>query len=379
VNRTRPGGNVPSARPREFRVYIPTRLSDSGVRVLGRLKESLMPSSNPIKRFLAFSAMLAAGGIVFAQTGTTPPAAQPKPDDLKIILMDGSILAGKLSVNELAIDTKFGPLKVPVDQVQSFMPGLNSHPTFMAQINEYVNNLAADTFADREKAQQALLRIGPDIRGELERLLKTAEAEKANRLQVILDDFQSQAADEDAPKAQGWVKDDVIVTPGFTVVGRITTASFSVVSPFGTLNLKLEDVRQAYREVQEKEDLRKNVSIAGDYFASRIYSNTSVRVAKGDKVHLTASGSIHLSPWNQTSSPDGNPNISNVSIGSGSVPSGTLVGRIGDGGPLFKIGSKHSFTADRAGVLQLGIASPGNYSGNSFPGEYQVKIRVEKK
>src|SRR5204862_412881 len=124
----------------------------------------------------------------------------------KITLMDGSIIAGKLSVADLAIETRFGSLKVPVEQIQSFMPGLGSHPDFQSKINQYVNDLAADTFADREKAQVALLKIGPDLRIELERQSKSAEAEKLNRLQVILDDFQNQAGnDDESPRTGGWV------------------------------------------------------------------------------------------------------------------------------------------------------------------------------
>jgi hypothetical protein len=46
---------------------------------------------------------------------------------------------------------------------------------------------------------------------------------------------------------------------------------------------------------------------------------------------------------------------------------------------VFKVGSKHQFTADKAGVLQFTIAIPGDYTSYQFPGEYQVKIRVVRK
>ena len=341
--------------------------------------------SKPTSGVLAFLTILAAGGIVLAQTGGgTPatPATQPKASDLKITLMDGSVLAGKLSVNDLTIETKYGTLKVPVDQIQSFMPGLGSHPAFQQKINEYVGDLSADTFSDREKAQQALLKIGPDIKSELERQLKGAEAEKANRLQVILDEFSSQAGGDDEPsKSPGWLKEDVIVTQGFTVVGRITTGSFSVSSQYGTLNLKLEDVRQAMREGQEKEDLRKNVAVTGMAFASRQYTTTNLRVAKGDQIVVTASGTLMMTPWgnNQQSTPDGASNFGQIASPQGVIFGGTLVGRIGEGGPMIKLGSKATIVADRPGVLQLGIASQGDYPSYNFPGEYQVKIRIVKK
>jgi len=353
-----------------------------------------------VNTLLGLMALLAAGGIALAAgrggpattspastppttgpaaspTGASTPTAAAKPSDLKLTLMDGSVLAGKLSVSDLAIDTKFGSLRVPVDQIQSFMPGLSSHPQFKQQIVDYVNDLGADLFADREKAQQALMKIGPDIRPELERMAKTAEAEKLNRLQKIIEDFDTMNSDDDN-KAMGWATDDVIVTPGFTVVGRITTPGFSVSSNYGTLNLKLEDIRNAAREVAGPEEIRKNFTVNGTAFSQRLYTNTSIKLSKGDQVIVTATGTLTMTPWgnNQVCTPDGGSNFGSVGAG---IMGGTLVGKIGDGGPMVKLGSKATFTADRAGVFQLGIASQGDYPSYNFPGEYQVKIRVVKK
>src|SRR5437762_2884612 len=93
----------------------------------------------PITAPLATLALLIAALNLPAQTApvAAPAATQPL-SDLKISLMDGSLLTGKLSVSELAIDTKFGPLKVPVDQITGFMPGLHSHPKFQQQLDANV-------------------------------------------------------------------------------------------------------------------------------------------------------------------------------------------------------------------------------------------------
>ena len=101
---------------------------------------------------------------------TVPPPAATKPvSDLKITLMDGSILQGKISVPELTVDTKFGTLKVPLDQIQSFAPGLQSHTQFSQTLQGLINDLASDAFADREKAQAAIVKLGPSVKPELER------------------------------------------------------------------------------------------------------------------------------------------------------------------------------------------------------------------
>ena len=325
---------------------------------------------------------LLAAGLVLGQT--TPPAATaPKPlSDLKISLMDGSLLNGKLSVTELAIDTRFGSLKVPVDQIQSFAPGLNSHPQFQKTLNNLINDLGADAFADREKAQQALAKYGPDIRGELDRQLKLIEKEKderAMRLQKILEDFDA-LTDEDSDKSHAWVKDDVVVTPGFTVVGHITTPGFSIAGNYGTLQIKMEDIREGRRDAAEPDEIRKSISVPGNTIADHSFTSTGIKLVKGDQLIITAGGAVTMTPWggNQQCSPDGASNFGSVQAAQG-IYTGTLIGRVGDANPIFKVGSKLTWTADKPGAFYLGIACQSTYQGTTFPGAYDVKIRVVKK
>lgn len=357
-------------------------------------------SMSMIRRFhVSFSLLavsLASAGVLFAQSRpatapATAPAATPSAapavnpavpaGDLKIVLMDGSIVSGKLSVADLAIDTKFGMLKVPIDQIQSFAPGLQSHPKFQQNLMDNINNLAADAFADREKAQAELTKLGPDIRGELEREVKSAEAEKQMRLQKIIDDFDGGGSDEEIDKSTQWVDDDVIVTPGFTVVGHITTPSFSVSNQYGTLQLKLEDIRRGHRDALEPEEIHKTLSVNGTAITQHAFTNTSIHVERGDKIYVTASGSIQLTPWgnNAQSTPDGAVNGNLGMQQPGNLPGGSLIGKIGDGSAPFRLGSKATITADHAGTLELGVACGGDYSSYQFPGEYQVRIRVVKK
>jgi hypothetical protein len=326
---------------------------------------------------LGLLVMLGSGRFAAAQTA---PAATKPLSDLKITLMDGSLLNGKLSIAEFTVDTRFGTLKVPVDQIQSFRPGLQSHTGLQTTLMGLINDLGADTYATREKAQQAIIKMGPDIRGELVRLAKTVEGERAARLQKIIEDFEAvRGDDEDLGQTGEWSRDDVIVTPGFVVVGRITTPGFAIASNYGTLQVKMEDVREGRREGVEAENIAKNVSVPGAAISQRAYVSTGIKLAKGDQVSITASGSITLTPWgsSRVSTPDGATNVGAVYQG---FQVGTLVLRVGDGGTLTKVGTKLTWTADKAGVLNLGIACPDEYAQSyTFPGEYQVKIRVTKK
>src|SRR5262249_10174376 len=117
-------------------------------------------------------------------------------------------------------------------------------------------------------------------------------------------------------------------------------------------------------------------TVAGTLINTHGYQ-TGLRINKGDQIFVTASGSINMTPWGDTSSdPEGSQNFGTMQPGN--IPGGALIARVGTNAP-FKIGDKHNFTADRTGILDFGIAMQGNYSGNQFPGEYQVKIRVVRK
>ena len=329
----------------------------------------------PLTVLLGIVTLLATVGLLFGQTSA--PATKPD-SDLKIALMDGSLLNGKLSISELAIDTRYGTLKIPVDQIRSFAPGLQSHSQFQQTLNSLVNDLGADTFAVRERAQQAIVKLGPEIRGELDRQAKGLDSERATRLQKIIDDIDAARSDDDADKSRDWMRDDVIVTPAFSIVGHITTAGFSISGSYGTLQVKMEDVREGRRESAEPEDIRKTLSVPGTSIAQRAFINTGIKLVKGDKVTITASGTIVMTPFgnNRQATPDGASNITNPVQG---VNIGTLVGRVGEGATFIKVGSKFTWTADKAGIFFLGIACPDEYASYTFPGEYEAKIRVTRK
>jgi hypothetical protein len=310
------------------------------------------------------------------ELGSSATPAKPA-NELKIALMDGSLLNGKISVSEFTIDTHFGTLKVPIDQIQALTPGLQSHPQFQQNLTSLINDLGSDLFAVREKAQQALTKLGPEIRPELDRQTKGVDSEKASRLQKIIEDLDA-LRDDDFNTSHDWARDDVIVTPGFTIVGHITTPGFSVAGSYGTLQIKIDDIREVRRDTPAPEDIRKSLAVPGASIAQHNFVNTGIKLNKGDQVTITASGSIVMTPFggNRQSSPDGAPNIGGNVQG---MPLGTLVARVGENPAFLKVGSKCTWTADKSGTFFLGIACPEEYSSYSFPGEYAVKIHVVKK
>jgi len=319
-----------------------------------------------------------------ARNAEVPRAERPAvpADFIKLYLMDGSVLAGRLSMKEIVVETQFGKLSVPVASIKSITPGLVSHPALAKELTRLVADLGSSNYNDREKAQQALTKLGASIRDELERHQNDADIERRNRIKVILTEFDQQAEDLDAGEAAeagpSMRQGDTVETTEFTIVGKIVPQSFTVTSLYGDLNVKLADIRKGQRDIGKKDDVRQTFSVDASYLAMRNTLNTNLRVERGDIVSVTADGTITMTPWGAAAvtTPDGAQNYGWFIPGS--IASGTLVGKIGNDS-FMKLGSKTTFTAERSGVLQLAIGMQADYAENQFPGKYTVKVRVQRK
>jgi hypothetical protein len=315
------------------------------------------------------------------EPAATAPAAPTDPEAIKLHLMDGSTICGKLSVAEIEIETSFGTLSVPITAIASFTPGLGSHPTVARDIAALIEDLGSSNFNRREAAHKQLLEMGMSVRAELEHHANDPDTERRSRVKELLEELDQ--LEEDLAEAEdpaGWgryvlIDKDTVVTTDFTVVGQIVPQTFTIESQYGPLTVKLSDIRRGEREVGDTE-IRKVVKVTGQHFAAISMAGTGIRLERGDTVSMAADGSINLSPWNQVSSPEGNQNCGWY-VGN-QIAFGALVAQVGANGPIFKVGSKSSFTADRGGVLYLGFAMQSDYANNNyqFPGEYKVRLRV---
>jgi hypothetical protein len=316
------------------------------------------------------------------------PLAAEDANALRLYLMDGSIIAGQLSLKELAVETKFGTLNVPVNSIQSFTPGLNSHPALAKKIAGLIEDLGSGTFNDRETAQRELVKMGASVRRELERRRDDADAERRTRVRAILTEFEQAQDDvEDTPAektdsdATPFSQLDSVVTSDFTIVGHIVPDAFNVTSAYGPLTVKLSDVRKMQRGAVKKDESPSNFSVTGAHIVINGSLNTNIHVERGDSVTITASGSIVMTPWgNQASTgPDGSANYGWYQRGQSQIPVGALIAKIGNGEDYFKVGSHNTFTAEKAGLLHLAIAMRPEQAGNDFPGRYTVRVRVVRK
>ncbi|HEY1068015.1 MAG TPA: hypothetical protein VGE52_17960 [Pirellulales bacterium] len=314
------------------------------------------------------------------------PASKGSPDGIRLHLMDDSVISGKLTLKELDVETDFGPLKIPVERIVSFTPGLGSHPELSTKIDEYLEDLGSTDFTERENAQRELQKMGVMVRAELEKRQDDPDVERRNRIKKLLtelDELETDSGDfeeDEGKQPEGVViRRDTIVTTDFTIVGKIVPQSFEMASNYGPLKVKLSDIRQALRDVGGRPEIRKSLVVNGSNLVQNDFKSSGVRVTKGDLIEVAADGSITMTPWGDqaVATPDGAPNYGWYIPGQ--IASGTLVGKIGENGQVQKIGRKASFRADRSGTLYFAIAIQNDYAQNGFPGQYNLKLRLKPK
>jgi hypothetical protein len=315
-----------------------------------------------------------------------PPAAPVNPRVVRFHLMDGSMVSGELTIDQISVATEFGELVIPIPALSSFTPGLGSYPTVATGIDELVEKLGSDDYQTREQAHKDLGRMGLKVRRQLEAKKSDENAERKRHVEQLLKDMESLAEEQaelaeegEAEAVTEWIDDDTVVTNQFAMVGKISPQEFVMKSKYGPLNVKLSDIRKMDREQAGQEAVVRRVEVSGTHLAQMSYKDSGIRVEAGDKVTITADGQLVMSPWgnNMSSGPEGGQNFGWYVANK--IPGGALIGKIGNSNEEFKIGGKYSFTAKRSGMLKLAIAMQAQYAqqGYSFPGQYNVRVKVE--
>ena len=314
-----------------------------------------------------------------------PMAERLGPQHIRLHLLDASVIGGDLSVSEINVDTPFGKLVIPIERIRSFQPGLGSYPKLAGEIDTLIKDLGSDDYQTREQAHKSLTAMGVKVRKELERFAADENPEIKRHVGEILKALQEQAdeqADDDEMATdQPWIRLDTVVTTDFTVLGKISPDEFKIASKYGPLTVKLADVKFAERETVVRESFLKNVTVDGANLAQRVFKSSGVRVQTGDKITIKAEGNITMSPWggNAASGPDGMQNYGWYVPNQ--IPGGALVARIGEKGTIFKVGRQSTFVAKTSGVVQLAIGMQAEYAneGYQYPGQYNVKLRIDPK
>ena len=311
------------------------------------------------------------------------PAAKktelPGEQEIRFELWDGTIVAGNINIEYITVETQFGKLDVPVKNIIRMQPGLDSFPQMNEKLNLLVEQLGDRDFQVRESAHRELVVMGPMIRTELGGFEDGGSAERKKHLEKIaeqIDEMMDEEDDEIETESE-LVRGDTIQTLDFTIVGKILQPEFRLSSKYGDLQISLADIKSGDRTWMEtSQSIVKTVNVEGNSFFQSTPVSTKIRVSKGDRIKIRASGNVSWASWgNISSTPDGITNQGNWR----EFTCGTLVARVGSGDNYTKIGSKNEFVAKADGILFLGIAMRDNYAnqaGYQWPGTYKARVTV---
>jgi hypothetical protein len=314
-------------------------------------------------------------------TATQTPKTSIGDQFIRFHMWDGSIIGGEVTVGNIDVETEFGTLQIPINRILKFHPGLDSIPSLKQKISQLVEGLGDKNFDIRESSHRDLLGMGLQLRNEIHRFDDGGSAERKKHLEEIKKQIGELADEldeiENDTVERSLIRGDLIVTSEFSIVGKIKQENFQMASKFGELSVRLGDIKMADRSFNDpKSELRKTVEVGAMAFFQTKPVSTRIRVNRGDRISIRASGTVNWTNWNKTSGPDG---IDDQGQWQG-FNCGTLLARIGNGTDYIKIGDKGDFTAKKSGVLFLGIANRDNYASNSgykWNGEYDAKITVK--
>ena len=315
------------------------------------------------------------------------PKSGTSPEPFRLHLMDGSMVVGEPADGEIVVETEFGTLKIPVDRIRGFTPGLNSRPLLLEKLQSSLEHLGASEEDTRKQSHEHIVAMGPAVRNVLEELGDGGNAERKRHLREILKELATldKQLREDADaraSSPAWIREDMVLTSEFTVFGKISPAKLTIRGKFGELAVPLAKVAAADRGAEIKGVVTKLIAVSGEDLAQRGFKSSNILVRRGDRITVKADGKIRMTRWGSGeifSTPDGGA-LFNWYV-EDKIPGGTLIAKIGSSGKEFKVGGKHEFVAENSGPLLFALAVQEAFSkpGNYFSGHYNVRIKLVPK
>jgi hypothetical protein len=299
-------------------------------------------------------------------------------DEAEVQFANGSTVRMSILQEKIDVLTRYGKLSVPLAEIQRIEFGVHLPAEVAKQVDEALAKLASVHYAEREEGSRELAALGGNAYCALLRAQKSSDQEVARRAEKVLADIRARIPEKELRSRE----DDVIVTPAFTIVGRIVSPALKGRSEyFGNVQLQLPQMRQLKQlhqagEIQLALDASQYGSAHGQWMESGVSVETSTTLL------IVASGTIDIypqTPGQYLSTPKGYGNIA-LTPGARVVPTpvnlrnyaGALFGRVGDNGDAFYIGERYEGAAGKDGKLYLHIVpSPWN---NASVGSYQLKI-----
>ena len=334
-----------------------------------------------------------AGAIGQEKSDKNSPVTKVDPNSIEVRFADESLVKMVLLHSSIEVVTRYGKLTVPASDIRRIEFGLRVPEETTKRIELAVNRLGSADFKQREAACAELLSLRELAFPALQQCVRSTDLEVARRAKDTLKTLVETVPAEKLHLPRY----DTVVALEFTIIGQINAPVLKASTPyFGETNLKLAEVRQMRWLANERE--ASLVVDAGRYGSQQeAWMDTALEVRTGAGMQIAASGMVDLRPapgeaGTYLVGPDGQSSRTarggagmggaaggfpaggrGAIRGFGNVQSpGTLIGRIGEHGQSFVIGSRYDGSATEEGKLYLRIV-PGSNSPESN-GSYSVRI-----
>jgi hypothetical protein len=281
---------------------------------------------------------------------------------------------------KLEIATLYGKLSVPIKDIRTIEFGVHYPEGVQAKINAAITKLGSGSYRQREQASKTLVDVGPYSFAAVYQASRSKDLETARRATDIVKQLRALHRKKDLKTSD----EDRVVTPTFTIAGRILTLSIKAKTEyFGEVELglaKMRTLRSVGRALPEVD-----VSVdAAKYANAGQWLETGFEVDGRTPLVITAKGTVDTwpqQPGQWVVGPNGQQAQGAMGAGiivrrGGGVAAqqgGVLFGKIGQDGPTFVIGERYEGSPEETGKLYLHIGpSPWNCQS---AGSYEVKIR----
>ena len=323
----------------------------------------------------------------------------PEPNAVEVRFADDSVVKMLLQQSSIEVATRYGKLSVPANEIRRIEFGLRVSPETTRRIELAVSRLGSADFKQRDSATNELIALRELAYAALQQASKSTNPEVSKRAKDAL-----KAITEAVPAEKLHVPQyDTVVAADFTIIGRIETAVLKArTAYFGETNLQLADLR-SLRWLASEREVKVAVDAARYGAAQEAWLDTGIDIRAGAGLQISAGGTVDLQPaagnaGTYVVGPDGMNSMRGPRGGfpgggraaampggggpgggrgpgravfSSSSP-GALLGRIGEFGSSFVVGSRFEAPAPEDGKLYLRIV-PSPYGVDSS-GSYDVRI-----
>ena len=301
-----------------------------------------------------------------------------KKDEAEVQFANGSTVRMAIVQDKIDVLTRYGKLSIPLSEIQRIEFGVHLPADVAKKVESAIAKLHSIQYAEREDAVTELTALGAAAYPELLKAQRSSDQEVARRAEKALAAIRARVPEKELRSRE----DDVIVTPNFTIVGRIQAAALKGKSEyFGNVQLQLSQLRQVRPLINPGEQqFLVDATLYGS--AHDQWLDTGMTVETGTSLQITATGTIDIypqTPGQYVSAPKGYGN-NLLAAGAKVVATpanmrnyaGALFGRVGDGTEAFYIGERFEGSPGREGKLYLHIV-PSQWN-NASTGTYQVRI-----